>query len=155
MDQLWYQRFGYIGATALDKMPDSVIGISEKDTGYIPKNLYKACIKGKFTANPNYGAAETHYTKYRNHMSSDLYGPISKTAYQGIKYFDTLLDTVTKWLDIRLLKTKKEALGAFKLMKTAAETQSGKKIKILRTDWGKEFVNIEFDTFLTECGILY
>ena len=155
MDQLWHQRFGYIGATALDKMPDLVIGISEKDTGYAPKNLYEACIKGKFTANPNHGAAETHYTEYGNHMSSDLCGPISKTAYQGIKYFDTLLDTATKWLDIRLLKTKKEALRAFKLMKTAAETQSGKKIKILRTDWGKEFVNTEFNTFLTECGILH
>ena len=40
-------------------------------------------------------------------------------------------------------------------MKTAAETQSGKKIKILRTDWGKEFINTEFNTFLTECGILH
>ena len=136
-------------------MPNSVIGISEKDTGYASKNPCEACIKGKFTANPNHGAAETYYTEYGNHISSNLYGPISKTVYQGIKYFDTLLDTATKWLDIRLLKTKKEALGAFKSMKTAAETQSGKKIKILRTDWGKEFINTEFNTFLTECGILH
>ena len=77
-------------------MPDLVISISEKDTSYAPKNPYEAYIKGKFTANPNHGAAETHYIEYGNHMSSDLYGPISKTAYQGIKYFDTLLDTATK-----------------------------------------------------------
>ena len=62
-------------------MPDLVIGISEKDTSYVPKNLCEACIKSKFTANPNYGAAETYYTEYRNYISSDLCGPISKTAY--------------------------------------------------------------------------
>ena len=106
----------------LDKIPDLVIGISEKDTGYALKNPCEACIKGKFTTNPNHSAAETYYIEYRNYISSDLYRPILKTAYQGIKYFDTLLDTATKWLDIQLLKTKKEALGAFKLMKTAAET---------------------------------
>ena len=122
IDQLWHQRFGYIGATALDKMPNLVINISKKDTSYAPKNLYEAYIKGKFTTNSNHGAAETYYIEYRNYISSDLYRPILKTAYQGIKYFDTLLDTATKWLDIQLLKTKKEALGAFKLIKTAAET---------------------------------
>ena len=81
MDQLWHQRFGHIGATALDKIPDLVISISEKDTGYAPKNPCEACIKGKFIANPNHSAVETHYTEYRNYISSDLYRPISKTAY--------------------------------------------------------------------------
>ena len=88
-------------------------------------------------------------------MTSDLYGPILKTAYKGIRYLYTLLDTTTKWLDFSLLKTKKETLGAFKTMKTAAENQSGKKIKILRTDWGREFVNAAFDALLTECGIVH
>ena len=62
-------------------MPDLIISISKKDTSYALKNLYKACIKGKFTTNPNHGAAETHYIKYRNYILSDLCGPISKTAY--------------------------------------------------------------------------
>ena len=28
-------------------------------------------------------------------------------------------------------------------------------IKILRTDWGKEFINNAFDTYLNKYGILY
>ena len=62
-------------------MPDLVISISKKDTGYAPKNLYKACIKGKFITNPNHGAAETYYIEYRNYMSSNLYRPILKMVY--------------------------------------------------------------------------
>ena len=65
----------------LNKMPDLIISIFKKDTDYISKNLYKAYIISKFIANPNYSAAETYYTKYRNYILSDLYGPILKTAY--------------------------------------------------------------------------
>ena len=67
------------------------------------------------------------------------------------------MDTATRWLDFRLLRTKekKEVLNAFKDMKIAAENQSNKKIRILRTDWGKEFINLDFKNYLTECGILH
>ena len=88
-------------------------------------------------------------------MSSDLYGPLPVNSYQGDRYIDTLLDTATKWLEIRFLKSKKDALAAFKIMKIAAENQSGKTIKILRTDWGKEFENHEFQKYLADYGILY
>ena len=88
-------------------------------------------------------------------MTSDLCGPVSKTAFRGIKYIYTLLDTATKWLDFRLLTLKREALGAFKLIKIAAENVSDKIIKILCTDWGKEFINNAFNTYLTKYRILY
>ena len=153
--QLWHQRFGHIGATALSKMPNSATRITEKDASYAPINPCETCIRGKFFASPNHDAATTRYSEYGNHMTSDLCGPVSKTAFRGIKYIYTLLDTATKWLDFRLLTLKREALGAFKSMKTAAENASDKTIKILRTDWGKEFVNNAFDTYLTECGILH
>ena len=136
-------------------MPDLVDGLSKIDASYTPTNPCETCIKGKFAASPNHDAATTHYAEYGHHMTSDLCGPILKTAYKGIRYLYTLLDTATKWLDFSLLKTKKETLGAFKTMKTAAENQSGKKIKILRTDWGREFVNAAFNTLLTEYGIVH
>ena len=153
--QLWHQRFGHIGAIALKNMPDSVAGFSEDYANYAPMEPYETYIRGKFSASPNHDAATTHYTEYGDHMTSDLCGPILKIAFKGIKYLHTLLDTATKWLNYSLLKIKREALGAFKAMKTVAENQSSKKLKILCTDWGKEFVNIEFGAYLTECGIVH
>ena len=153
--QLQHQRFGHVGATALSKILDSVNRLSKIDASYAPTNPCETYIKGKFAASPNHDAATTYYTEYGHHITSDLCGPILKTAYKGIRYLYTLLDTTTKWLDFSLLKTKKETLGAFKTMKIVVENQSGKKIKILRTDQGREFVNAAFDAFLTECGIVY
>ena len=102
-------------------MPDSATRILRNNASYVFINPCEICIKGKFAASPNYDAATTHYSEYGNHMTSDLCGPVSKIAYNSIKYLDTLLDTATKWLDFWLLKIKGEALGAFKAMKIAAE----------------------------------
>ena len=77
-------------------MPDSVTRISEKDASYTPANPCETCIKGKFAASPNYNAATTNYSEYGNHMTLDLCGPVLKTAFKGIKYIYTLLDTATK-----------------------------------------------------------
>ena len=153
--ELWHQRFGYIGATALSKIPNSVTGIPKNNANYTPTKPCETCFKGKFAASSNHNAATTRYTKYRNYITSDLCGPILKIAFKGFKYLYTLLDTATKWLDYSLLKTKKEMLGAFKKMKIVSENQTSQKIKILRTDWGKEFINLEFDAYLTECGIAH
>ena len=135
-DDLWHQRLAHIGATALNKMPDSVIGMLRSENKITPKNPCEACIKGKFTASPNHDSAETHYTEFGDHISLDLFGPIPINAYKGIKFLFTLLDIVTRWLNFRLLKMKikSEALESFKEMKMAAENQSGKNIKILRMD---------------------
>ena len=131
-------------------MPDSVIGMPKSEK-FTLTNPCEACTKGKFIASPNHNAAETHYTEFGSHMSSDLFGPVAINSYKGVKYLFTLLDTATRWLDFRLIntKTKSETLAAFKDMKTAAENQSSKKIKILRTDWGKEFINMDFSAYLT------
>lgn len=94
--QLWHQRFGHVGATALSNIPNSVTRISKTYSTFATANPCETCIKGKFTASPNHDAATTHYSEYGNHMTSDLCGPISKTAFYDIKYNHTLLDTATK-----------------------------------------------------------
>lgn len=40
------------------------------------------------------------------------------------------------------------------MFKSQVERQTGKKLKTLRSDNGKEYVNFEFDAFLNECGIM-
>ena len=99
-------------------MLDSVNKLSKINTSYTPTNPCETYIKGKFAASPNHDAATTYYAEYGHHMTSDLYSPILKTAYKGIRYLYTLLDTITKWLDFSLLKTKKETLGAFKIVES-------------------------------------
>lgn len=51
------------------------------------------------------------------------------------------------------MKEKTEVFKKFKEFKAYAENQTGKKIKILRTDNGTEYVNKMMDDFLAANGI--
>lgn len=55
--------------------------------------------------------------------------------------------------EVRFLKHKSKVFQAFKKYKALVENQTGKKIKTLQSDNGKEFRNEKFDLFLKENGI--
>ncbi|GJT59508.1 retrovirus-related pol polyprotein from transposon TNT 1-94 [Tanacetum coccineum] len=59
----------------------------------------------------------------------------------GNKYFITFIDDCTKYCYVYLLKSKDEAIGKFVLYKTEVESQLGKKIKVVRSDRGGEYVS--------------
>jgi len=54
---------------------------------------------------------------------------------------------------VYFLKAKSEVFGIFKKFKALVEKQSGKQIKVLRSDCGKEYISREFDKFCEEEGI--
>ncbi|GJT67365.1 retrovirus-related pol polyprotein from transposon TNT 1-94 [Tanacetum coccineum] len=58
----------------------------------------------------------------------------------GNKYFITFIDDCTKYCYVYLLKSKDEAIDKFVLYKTKVENQLGKKIKVVRSDKGGEYV---------------
>jgi transposase InsO family protein len=55
------------------------------------------------------------------------------------------------WL--RLLASKGEAADAIKHFKAKVEAESGKRLKVLRTDRGGEFTAVEFATYCAEEGV--
>ena len=55
------------------------------------------------------------------------------------------------WL--QLLTSKDEAAVAIKKFKTRAEAESGKKLRVLRTDRGGEFTSVEFATYCVDQGV--
>jgi transposase InsO family protein len=54
---------------------------------------------------------------------------------------------------VYFIKEKSEVFGIFKKFKTLVEKQSGKHIKKLRSDQGKEYNSHEFDKFCKDEGI--
>ena len=157
---VWHQRLGHIGSTPMRHLSTSVQGL-----GVAPgQNLApidttidtcETCLKGKFTAHPNHSAARTKYTVFFSHISTDLCGPMPAVSYNGYRYFIAFICSATKWLEIRLLTSKTGALKAFRDVKTLVENQSGDSIKIVRSDWGREFENHEFTEYLATNGIAH
>jgi transposase InsO family protein len=73
----------------------------------------------------------------------------------GQRYFMTMIDDVSRYFYVYLLKTKDEALNYFKTYKAEVENQLEKKIKYFRFDRGGEYFSNEFDLFCVEHGIIH
>jgi transposase InsO family protein len=73
----------------------------------------------------------------------------------GQRYFITMIDDVSRYCYVYLLKTKEEALNCFNTYEVEDENQLGKKIKCFRSDRGGEYFSNEFDIFYAEYGIIH
>ena len=65
------------------------------------------------------------------------------------KYFITFIDDCTRYCYVYLLRSKDEALEAFKLFKTEVENQLSKRIKEIRSDRGGDY-DASFNEFCAE-----
>jgi hypothetical protein len=66
----------------------------------------------------------------------DLCGPILPPTPAGNKYFFLLVDDHTRFMWIRLLKHKDQALSVFKEIKASIEVEQNRKLKVFRSDKG-------------------
>ena len=69
----------------------------------------------------------------------DLCGPITPATNGGRWYF---------------LTSKDEAAEAIKKFKARMEAESGKKLRVLRTDRGGKFTSVEFAAYYVDQGVL-
>lgn len=73
---------------------------------------------------------------------------MKQESYGGAKYMATFIDDFSRYTTVCFLKQKSDILKEFIKYKKMAENQTGEKIKILRSDNGKEYINKEFDKYL-------
>ena len=91
---------------------------------------------------------------FGDEIHTDLWGPSTITTRQGRRYFVTFTDNVTRYTITYPLRSKDEALEAYKSFEAWATTQHHcKAIKVLRSDRGGEFLSKEFDQHLKESGM--
>ncbi|KAK8957726.1 hypothetical protein KSP39_PZI001286 [Platanthera zijinensis] len=147
---LWHHRLGHINekrirklhqANLLDSFEPNAIGTCE------------SCLTGKMTKTPfkKKGARANNLLEL---IHSDVCGPMNVCARDGFRYFITFTDDYSRYGYVYLMKHKSESLAKFKEYRTEVENQLDKRIKVLRTDRGGEYLSNEFSTYLKEGGIL-
>jgi transposase InsO family protein len=87
-------------------------------------------------------------------VHGDLYGPITPVSHGGRKYFILLVDDCSRYMWLQLLTSKSEAAEAIKAFKARAEAESGKKLRVLRTDRDGEFTSAEFVAYCADQGVV-
>ena len=86
-------------------------------------------------------------------VHTDLCGPMRTQSMGGAKYLLTFVDDATRWCEVRFLKSKDQVLEIFTSYKNLMENQTGRKIKQVQSDNGKEYCNKAFNDYLDKCGI--
>ncbi|KAL0290776.1 UNVERIFIED_CONTAM: Retrovirus-related Pol polyprotein from transposon TNT 1-94 [Sesamum angustifolium] len=114
------------------------------------------CVMGKqhkvqFPASQNPNPVSS--SSILDYVHADVWGPSNISTHGGNKYFLSIIDNFSRKVFVFLMKHKSDVFENFRKWKILVENQTGKKLKVLRTDNGLEFCNQSFSNLCDECGI--
>ena len=148
---LWNQILRHIGEKVLQSLQGKgmVEGISNYNLYF---DFYEHCLYGKQNrVKFPYGA--TRENDILELIHSDVFSPVHVPSLGGYLYYVFFIDDLSRNTWLYLLKKKLQVFIKFKEYKALVENQTGKKIKVLRTNNGGEFYEKEFEKFYKDCGI--
>ena len=87
-------------------------------------------------------------------VHGDLCGPIMPAINGGRWYFLLLMNDCSRYMWLQLLMSKDKAATTIKKFKMCTEAESGKKLRVLRTDRGGEFTLVEFAAYCADQGVV-
>lgn len=148
----WHRKMGHLNYQDLWNCQRSN-AVSGLELSERPDNIFcDVCTKGKMTRAP-FPKKSERKTEMLELIHSDICGPIRTESSGGSRYFATFIDDASRWSEVRFLRNKSDVLQAFKDYKALVENQTGRRVKYLQSDNGREYCNERFDTFLKDNGI--
>jgi transposase InsO family protein len=152
--QVWHDRLGHLGTQQMDliRRVHMVDGAERIPTGTLSCD---SCFAGKSSRSAMPMAATHRSTRCLQLVHSDVCGPINIPNCDDARYVLTFIDDYSRSIAVYIMTTKtgEEVLTHLKDYKAWAETVTGERLVILRTDGGGEFLNRDANAFLTSNGI--
>jgi hypothetical protein len=144
-------RMGHISIkTACKLVKDKrVLGVQLGDTSDIENFFCESCVYAKATRKSVPKKQEGERAKeFGDEIHSNLWGKSPIESKGGKYYWITFTDDKTRFTFLNLLRKKNEAFKAYKSFEAWVETQFGRRIKVLNTDRGGEYLG---EDFVTHC----
>jgi transposase InsO family protein len=112
----------------------------------------RGCALGKFTK-VDFPNSDNRSAEVLDLVHTNVCGPMSRASLSGCEYYLTFIDDHSRKTWIYFMKAKSEVFKRFQEFKALVENQTGKRIKVLRSDNGGEYASREFVDFCTHTGI--
>lgn len=149
----WHRRLGHINFMDLCKMKNGLVtGMDFNEYNEQEIRNYTICKECKQTRLP-FPKSTSRANNILDLIHSDLVGPMENKSFGGARYIFTFIDDHSRKIFTYFIKEKFEVLDKFIEFKAMVERETNKKIKVLRTDNGTEYVNFAFKRFLSKCDI--
>jgi transposase InsO family protein len=150
MTQIWHHRLGHINERRMHMMREAGL-LGQFDFESV--DTCESCLLGKMTKAP-FSKKGERVSDLLGLVHTDVCGPMSTTARGGFSYFITFTDDFSRFGYVYLMRHKSESLEKFKEFKNEVENQLDKRIKILRSDRGGEYLSNDCEAYLKGCGIV-
>ncbi|KAI3772528.1 hypothetical protein L6452_03715 [Arctium lappa] len=150
---LWHRRMCHMNFKTMNKLVKNNLVRGLPSKVFSCDDHCVACLKGK-------QHKTSHKTKEINSISSclqllhmDLFGPTNVMSIGKKSYCLVIVDDYSRFTWVYFLRTKDETSGLIKSFILRIENQTNQKVKVIRSDNGTEFKNLDLNTFCKEKGI--
>ena len=148
--ELWHRRLGHLGATQMRQLQHEK-NLSP-NTAIHPHSC-EVCHQGKMKRAPFPSGESQRAEGVLDLIHADLVGKMRVPSVGGSVFALIIVDDHSRKIFFYPLKSKSQAYEKFVEFKALVEKQTGRKIKRVRTDNGKEFVNKRFQKLFLDHGI--
>ena len=148
----WHKMLGHVNFKYLN-----ILGKEQLVTG-IPNEFekeflkFRVCIESKMHNLP-FKNIRTKAREIMEIIHTDVRGPFKTTGFNEEKYFISFIDDYSKIARIYCIKSKDEVFDCFVQYVNEGANLTGKRLKILRCDKGKEYLNNRVYKFARDKGI--
>lgn len=149
---IWHSRLGHLNYSAIRHLQKEG-HIKSTPVSMNQDSTCVVCQKSKITRRP----FPSHFPiaslpLFRIH--SDVKGPLP-TSMGGASYIVSFIDDFSRYATVYIMKSKSDVLSCFDRYKKRVENLLEKKVKILRSDRGGEYMSNDFMEYLKSAGISF
>ncbi|KAL0357030.1 UNVERIFIED_CONTAM: Retrovirus-related Pol polyprotein from transposon TNT 1-94 [Sesamum calycinum] len=149
---LWHRRLGHFNFQGLKILHQKKM-MTDLPQIQAVEGACEACLQGKQHKKPFPSGTSWRAKAVLELIHTDVCGPMRTPSHEQNRYFILFIDDYSRMTWVYFMREKSKVFKVFKKFKNLVEKQSGRSIKVLRSDRGKEYNNSEFDKFCEEEGI--
>jgi transposase InsO family protein len=153
MGWLWHHRLAHVGMKNLHKLlkGEHVLGLT--DVYFEKDRPCAACQVGKQVGTTHLGKNVMTMSRPLELLHMVLFGPVAYLRIGGSKYGLVIVHDFSRFTWVLFLQDKIETQGTLKRFLRRAQNEFELKVKMIRSDNGSEFKNLQVEEFLEEEGI--
>ena len=152
--ELWHRRLAHLGADNVKKLVPRSTGINLQleSSSTADSSTCQGCVFGKQTKIIS-RTPQRRATNCMELLYTDIGRPITPPSVGGANYYVTFTDDFSRTTWIYFLKAKDECLGRLKELTRLLQTETGLKVKRIRSDNRGEYSSNASKDFYSQKGI--
>jgi transposase InsO family protein len=120
-----------------------------------PKDFFcQVCVEGKMHVAPFPQRSDYVASAVGDLVVTDVWGHAQVESLQRNKYYASFVDVYSRMSVIYFVTSTKQVRECYKLFEALVKTQTGRTIRRLRSDNGKEYINAELREYAASQGTI-